>query len=332
MSGEWHRMSALALGARIESGAIDPRALTEYFLERIEAADGERTIYLRLTPARARAEAEAAHRRAQAGASGSRRSTACRSRGRTSTTARATSPATARRRWRSASRSATRPCSPAPPAPAWSASARPTRPSSPSPSSASTPGWARRPTPSTRRCRAYRAARRPGAAVSISRGLAAAAIGSDTGGSVRVPAAWNGLVGLKTSVGLLPLDGVLGPQHQHGYGGPAHPRRGRCVGALRRARRARRRRQPPGAGPRGRRSLPRPLRAADHAGVGGARSRRRGCGAGRGRAAPCRRLCHRRDAGAGVRGGRRTWSAASAPITPPSATRSGTTSSRPIPT
>ena len=36
MSGEWHRMSALALGAGIGSGAIDPRALTEYFLERIE--------------------------------------------------------------------------------------------------------------------------------------------------------------------------------------------------------------------------------------------------------------------------------------------------------
>ena len=28
MSGEWHRTSALALGAGIESGAIDPRALT----------------------------------------------------------------------------------------------------------------------------------------------------------------------------------------------------------------------------------------------------------------------------------------------------------------
>ena len=36
MSSEWHRMSALALGAGIEGGAIDPRALTEYFLERIE--------------------------------------------------------------------------------------------------------------------------------------------------------------------------------------------------------------------------------------------------------------------------------------------------------
>lgn len=47
-----------------------------------------------------------------------------------------------------------------------------------------------------------------GAAASIAFGLAAAGIGSDTGGSVRVPAAWNGLVGLKTTAGLAPLDGV----------------------------------------------------------------------------------------------------------------------------
>ncbi|MEM9228022.1 MAG: amidase family protein [Pseudomonadota bacterium] len=48
-----------------------------------------------------------------------------------------------------------------------------------------------------------------GAAVSTKLGLAAAGIGSDTGGSVRVPSAWNDLVGFKTSVGSLPMDGVL---------------------------------------------------------------------------------------------------------------------------
>ncbi|WP_126975118.1 amidase [Frigidibacter oleivorans] len=48
-----------------------------------------------------------------------------------------------------------------------------------------------------------------GAALSVARGLAAAAIGSDTGGSVRIPSAWNGLVGLKTTHGRLPLDGVV---------------------------------------------------------------------------------------------------------------------------
>jgi aspartyl-tRNA(Asn)/glutamyl-tRNA(Gln) amidotransferase subunit A len=40
-------------------------------------------------------------------------------------------------------------------------------------------------------------------------GLAAAAIGSDTGGSVRIPSAWNDLVGLKTTHGRLSLDGVV---------------------------------------------------------------------------------------------------------------------------
>ena len=48
-----------------------------------------------------------------------------------------------------------------------------------------------------------------GAAVSTALGLAAAGIGSDTGGSVRIPAAWNDLVGLKTTSGLLSLKGVV---------------------------------------------------------------------------------------------------------------------------
>ena len=48
-----------------------------------------------------------------------------------------------------------------------------------------------------------------GAATSVAFGLAPAAIGSDTGGSVRVPAAWNDLVGLKTTHGRLPLLGTV---------------------------------------------------------------------------------------------------------------------------
>jgi aspartyl-tRNA(Asn)/glutamyl-tRNA(Gln) amidotransferase subunit A len=48
-----------------------------------------------------------------------------------------------------------------------------------------------------------------GAAASVAFGLAPAAIGSDTGGSVRIPAAWNDLVGLKTTPGLLPLTGTV---------------------------------------------------------------------------------------------------------------------------
>ncbi|KAB7742326.1 amidase [Parvibaculum sedimenti] len=48
-----------------------------------------------------------------------------------------------------------------------------------------------------------------GAAVSVARGLAAGAIGTDTGGSVRIPSAWNGLVGLKTTAGRIPLGGTV---------------------------------------------------------------------------------------------------------------------------
>ena len=48
-----------------------------------------------------------------------------------------------------------------------------------------------------------------GAAASVAFGLAAMAIGSDTGGSVRVPAAWNDLVGLKTTSDRLSLSGVV---------------------------------------------------------------------------------------------------------------------------
>lgn len=48
-----------------------------------------------------------------------------------------------------------------------------------------------------------------GAAVSVALGLAAAAIGTDTGGSIRVPAAWNDLVGFKPSQDALPEKGVV---------------------------------------------------------------------------------------------------------------------------
>ena len=44
---------------------------------------------------------------------------------------------------------------------------------------------------------------------SVAFGLAAAAVGSDTGGSVRIPSVWNDLVGLKTTSGRLSLDGVV---------------------------------------------------------------------------------------------------------------------------
>jgi len=48
-----------------------------------------------------------------------------------------------------------------------------------------------------------------GSGVAVAAGLAPFAIGTDTGGSVRVPAAWNGIVGLKVTAGRISTYGVL---------------------------------------------------------------------------------------------------------------------------
>ncbi|MGW8420634.1 MULTISPECIES: amidase [Comamonas] len=48
-----------------------------------------------------------------------------------------------------------------------------------------------------------------GAAVSVASGAAWAALGSDTGGSIRIPAALNGLVGFKSTARLVPTEGTV---------------------------------------------------------------------------------------------------------------------------
>jgi aspartyl-tRNA(Asn)/glutamyl-tRNA(Gln) amidotransferase subunit A len=48
-----------------------------------------------------------------------------------------------------------------------------------------------------------------GSGVAVAARMAPCAIGTDTGGSVRIPAAWNGITGLKTTIGRISMSGVL---------------------------------------------------------------------------------------------------------------------------
>jgi aspartyl-tRNA(Asn)/glutamyl-tRNA(Gln) amidotransferase subunit A len=48
-----------------------------------------------------------------------------------------------------------------------------------------------------------------GSAVALAQGMAALAVGTDTGGSIRIPSAYNGVVGLKPTYGRVPKAGVV---------------------------------------------------------------------------------------------------------------------------
>jgi aspartyl-tRNA(Asn)/glutamyl-tRNA(Gln) amidotransferase subunit A len=71
-----------------------------------------------------------------------------------------------------------------------------------------------------------------GSAAAIAAGLADAALGSDTGGSIRIPAACTGTVGFKPTHGLVPAEGCfpLAPSFDHV--GPMAPDVGGCVRML----------------------------------------------------------------------------------------------------
>jgi aspartyl-tRNA(Asn)/glutamyl-tRNA(Gln) amidotransferase subunit A len=203
---EWRQMSAGDLGRGIAAGRIDPVELTEAFFAAIDAHPDGARIYARTTPARARAEAEAARGRARAGGllgpldgvpvswkdlfdtagvateAGSRLLE-----GRTPTEDAAVV------RLGAASGLV---CLGKTHLSELAFSGLGVNPMTATP-------------PNT-----FDASRAPGgsssgAAVSVAAGLAAIGMGSDTGGSVRIPAAWNGLVGLKTTWGLISCEGAV---------------------------------------------------------------------------------------------------------------------------
>ena len=74
-----------------------------------------------------------------------------------------------------------------------------------------------------------------GSAAAIAAGLAEYALGTDSGGSIRIPAACCGIVGFKPSYGLVSLDGVfpLAPSFDHA--GPMAGSVGACEEMLQRA-------------------------------------------------------------------------------------------------
>lgn len=201
-------MTALALGRAFEEGKADPREVAEDFLERAALNDPDKRIYVRLLERRARAEAEAAAGRAERGL---------------------------RRHaldgvplsWKDlfdvaneATAGGSLALKTRIPAHDAEVLARATRAGAVCLGKTTmtefafsglgiNPKFGTPANPHDSKIERVPGGSSAGAGVSVARGLAAGAIGTDTGGSVRIPAAWNGLVGLKTTAGRLPLSGTV---------------------------------------------------------------------------------------------------------------------------
>ncbi|MEY8838822.1 amidase [Cribrihabitans sp. XS_ASV171] len=203
---DWHSMTASDLGRGIEAGRIDPVDLTQSFLESIaDHAEAER-IYARTTPERALAEAEAARGRAKAGMRVSLLDGVPLSwKDLFDSAAVATEAGSALLKGRVPQADAQvlanattggSVCLGKTHMSELAFSGLGLNPRTATPPNAHDP-------------EAAPGGSSSGAAASVAFGLAAGAIGSDTGGSVRVPAAWNDLVGLKTTSGRVSLEGVV---------------------------------------------------------------------------------------------------------------------------
>jgi len=203
---DWRWMSAGDLGRAIGTGEIDPVDLTAAYLDAIRAEDPDHQIYARTTEARALAEAEAASARARAG---DRRSlldgVPLSWKDLYDTAGTATEAGTRLLAGRvpdedaQVLKNATAQglvCLGKTHLTELAFSGLGVNPMTATPPNVHDPALAPGGSSS-------------GAAASVAFGLAAAGIGSDTGGSVRIPAAWNDLVGLKTTSGRLSLEGAV---------------------------------------------------------------------------------------------------------------------------
>jgi aspartyl-tRNA(Asn)/glutamyl-tRNA(Gln) amidotransferase subunit A len=206
MTRNWLTQTASELGRGIATGQIDPAELTECYLDAIAQQDLSPRIYARTTPDRARAEAMAAAKRAKSGQRlGPLDGVPISWKDLFDTAGTVTEAGSALLKGRTPVRdarvlqNATR---------AGLVCLGKTHMSE-----LAFSGLGLNPVTATPPCvndlAAVSGGSSSGAAASVAFGLAAAGIGSDTGGSVRIPAAWNDLVGLKTTSGLLSLDGVV---------------------------------------------------------------------------------------------------------------------------
>lgn len=206
MSENWTKMTACDLGRGIESGEIDPVELTQTFLTSIKSNAFRDTIYARLTEARALSEADAAAERAR---TQTRRSlldgVPISWKDLYDTVGVATESGSTLLKDRIPEKDAVvltnatnagLVCLGKTHQTELAFSGLGLNPVTETPPNAFNPSLAPGGSSS-------------GAAVSTAMGLAAAGIGSDTGGSVRIPSAWNDLVGLKTTSGRLSLKGVV---------------------------------------------------------------------------------------------------------------------------
>ncbi len=206
MTGTWAHMTAADLGREIGRGRIHPVELTEAFLDAIDSHPLAPRIYARTTPARARGEAMAAASRAKAGLrKGLLDGVPVSWKDLFDTAGVATEAGSALLKHRTPTRDAAvlevatlqgLVCL-----------------GKTHMSELAFSGLGLNPVTATPPClnddRAVPGGSSSGAAASVAFGLAPAAIGSDTGGSVRIPAAWNDLVGLKTTAYSLPLTGTV---------------------------------------------------------------------------------------------------------------------------
>ena len=208
MTPDWHALTACAQGDAIARGEVDPRDLCARYFDRIDAQDPNRIVFLRTTRARAEAEAEAAAGRAAEGRRAGRLdgvpiawkdifdTAGCATEMGTPLLAGRIPVRDAEVVARGARAGLV--CLGKTNTVQFALGGIGVNPVTGTPPNAVATDAPRAPGGSS-----------SGAAVAVARRLAAAAVGSDTGGSVRIPAAWNGLVGLKTSFGAIPTEGVL---------------------------------------------------------------------------------------------------------------------------